>query len=157
MFFSGFAITINVSPKKRVTNNRRPFGELSDEIQRNLIEMILNTQVDKYESLQIVYRVFEYTNNNLPHLHAYIIDKEPLSMKLKMEKIQIAIHKQLGFPRLQPKICCFVEETIVNQCFWDIYTKKDIDEWYLTLDRELSEDEEPIHVPKKNLFSNRCP
>lgn len=153
MIYEGFAITINVSPKKRIGKHGHPFEQRDDEIRKNIIIRTLMQELEKYESLTLVYSVFEYTLNNMPHLHGYIIDREPLSMQLKMEKIQYAIHRQLGFPRLEPKICCYVERTKVNQCFWDVYTVKDIDEWYKNTNEDYYEpDEEPIKI-NQNLFA----
>lgn len=111
-----FAITINISPKKVVRK-----GCKWDSMHSLYQQVFFNNLID---SIDREYRVdiqfiFELTKNGMVHLHGkFYADEATAGM------IQLRVHMLCGFPRLAPHICCFVERTKYDICYWHTYMHK---------------------------------
>lgn len=114
-----FGITINVSPKK-ILSNRKLYGDLSENEQQEAIRAVFSYALHAIsKSAEDCEIVFEKTKAGHVHLHGLIA-----CTQREIILFQSLVHKQLGFPKLDPSICCKFVRTIISTGFWVRYMNK---------------------------------
>lgn len=98
-----YMVTVNVSPKKFVSNNK--WIDIKPLEQECHLLKQLKKCIDMFYIFDVIHR-FEFTQAGQKHLHftCYSNDKQ-------MECVQLTFHKKFGMPNLDPSICCMVTKT----------------------------------------------
>lgn len=114
-----YSITINVSPKK-ILSNRKVYGDLSLEMQKEAIQDVFSFALHSIQkSAEDCEIVFETTKAGNAHLHGLIA-----CTSSEMYQFQRIVASKLGFPRLEPSVCCMCLKTIYSTVFWERYMQK---------------------------------
>lgn len=112
-----YAVTINVSPKKRI--QQIVYGNVSNLKQRVILENITSTCLhNACLSAKNFEYIFENTELGHAHMHA-----ELTCTHEQMLEFQNEIHKKLGMPSLQPHIVCLIKP-ISSERGWFLYMNK---------------------------------
>lgn len=120
LYESTYAFTVAVSPKKTFKGCIK-YGSLGTPFQKDLIRHTIEKSM-KAIGRSLEDYVVEYELTKSGHIHAHGMVK---CTDDQIDLFKVSVHKTLGFPKLNPDVCCKCVKTLCNPERWREYMIKD--------------------------------